>query len=51
MKRMKIIIKNSSVTLGDGALAEEIRRFDLSHATPVDCMLFIRKLKERYGSR
>ena len=47
----KVKIKNSTVILHQGALLEEIESFDLSKATPVDCLVFIRQLKERYGRR
>lgn len=49
---LKIKIKNSVIILADqreGGLLEQIRRFNLSDKTPIDCMDFIRRLKERYG--
>ena len=50
--RVKIKIKNSTVCLGgllDAPLVKALEKFDLANATPLDCMAFIRKLKEMYG--
>ncbi len=49
--QLKIKIKKSTVQIGampDGPLARAIAAFDLSGATPMDCMDFVRKLKEIY---
>ena len=51
MKDVNIEIKNSTVVLGESAFIEELNAFDLAKATPVDCHVFIRQLKERYGTR
>jgi len=52
---IRIKIKNSVIVLANGeeagTLREEIRGFDISDKTPLDCMDFLRKLKERYGKK
>jgi hypothetical protein len=52
MGKTIIRIKNSTIALQESdALLREIENFDLAKATPVDCHVFIRQLKERYGRR
>ena len=49
----KIRIKNSVIILaqsGDG-LREQLLEFDIADKTPLDCMDFLRKLKELYGKK
>ena len=48
--RLVIKIKKSCIVLGS-EMAEALRRFDLSGATPLDCMDFLRKLKELDGNK
>lgn len=48
-KKTVIKIKNSVVVLGANPV-DEIKNFDLSTATPMDCFEFVKKLKERYGN-
>lgn len=51
MIRLNLKIKKSNVHIGqlpDGPLARAVAAFDLSGATPMDCMDFVRKLKEIY---
>ena len=51
MIRLNLKIKKSNVQIGtlpDGPLARAVAAFDLSGATPMDCMDFVRKLKEIY---
>ena len=48
-KKTVIKIKNSVVVLGANPV-DEIKRFDLATATPMDCFEFVKKLKERYGN-
>ncbi|MBQ6029897.1 MAG: hypothetical protein IJL31_00145 [Oscillospiraceae bacterium] len=51
---LKIKIKNSIVHVGalaEGSLLRDIAEFDLADKTPLDCMDFIRKLKQRYGTK
>ena len=51
MKDTHITIENSTVILGRDSFVEELDNFDLASASPVDCHVFVRQLKERYGSR
>lgn len=49
---VKIKIKNSVIVLSDrrdSGIIERIKGFNLSDKSPLDCMDFIRGLKERYG--
>lgn len=51
MSKLKINIKNSIVFVGSEGeeskyLFGRIKDFDLSDSTPIDCMDFLRKLKD-----
>lgn len=55
MNKIRIKIKNSVVCLSDlkelkdESVRKELEDFDIATKTPIDCMNFVRKLKERYG--
>ena len=52
MNITNIKIKDSVVALTtESAILDELDNFDLASASPVDCHVFVRKLKERYARR